>query len=198
MVTEHTPTFLPCTLVPLVLQKRLPAFDTTTFTFDDFGALIPAKTLIVFESTFLPTFTDNTRRTVDGDDTGGTVTDDASLDDDAVVACGAVVAVDAVLAPDDAAVVDGEPCACAASDDGVVVATVTATVVATVGTVTVAGTVGTGATVVRGAAVVAGTVLSGVVVPTFCAGVIPNPAIVTALAEATPTGAPLPRSPEAS
>lgn len=152
MVTEHTPTILPCTLVPLVLQKRLPAFDTTTFTFDDFGALIPAKTLIVFESTFLPTFTDNTRRTVDGDDTGGTVTDDASLDDDAVVVCGAAVAVGAVLAPDDAAVVDGEPCACAASDDGVVVATVTATVVATVGTVTVAGTVEAGATVVCGAA----------------------------------------------
>lgn len=193
-VTEHTPTFFPCTLVPLVLQKRVPAFDTVTFTFDDFGAEMPANTVIVFASTFLPTFTDNTRRTVDGDVTAGTVTAVTSPPVEAV----ACEAPEEVVAGVDAApvVVDGEPCTCAESDDGVVVATVTATVVATVGTVTVAGTVA--GTVVWGAAVVTGTVLRGVVVPTFCAGVIPNPAIVTALDDADPTGAPLPRSPVAS
>jgi hypothetical protein len=77
-LTEHTPTFLPCTLVPLALQKRAPAFATDTFTFDDFGALIPAKRTIALDVTFLPTFTDNIRRTVAGDVAAGTVTAEPS------------------------------------------------------------------------------------------------------------------------
>ena len=124
--------------MPLVLQKRAPAFDTVTFTFDPFGAEIPANNVVVFELSFLPTFTDNTRRSVPGDDAAGSVADGVSPSGDAVVESVAPEVPGAAVPPAVAgAVVDDELCACAASPGINVVATGGATV----GTVTRPGTV---------------------------------------------------------
>ena len=83
------------------MQKRVPAFATDTFTFDDFGALIPAKRTMALDVTFFPTFTDNIRRTVDGDVAAGTVTDEASTVEEtlveSVVAAGGIVLFDVVV-----------------------------------------------------------------------------------------------------
>ena len=125
--------------MPLVLQKRAPAFDTVTFTFDPFGAEIPANNVVVFASSFFPTFTESTRRSVPGDDNAGNVADGVSPNGDAVVELVEPEVTGAAVPPDvaGAVVVDDEFCACAASPGINVVATGGATV----GTVTRPGTV---------------------------------------------------------